>query len=236
MRYSFVCDHWAYLSSLVLLAPGVALLAHLAGLLKPKRPWLEAIVCLGLLLTLGGLTWKQAHIYVDQETLWRETLAKNPASCLAQNNLGGTFFDRGQMDEAVSQFKKAMKLKPDYAEPHYNFGLILRKQGRTDEAIREYQEALRLNPRYIQAHNNLGFAFYTQGRFYEAIREYQEALRLKPDYPEAHNNFGIALAQQGRLDEAVGQFHAALGLNPDYAEARDNLARALAMKNAPASR
>src|SRR5262249_5087763 len=43
--------------------------------------------------------------------------------------------DKGQLDEAVAEYRQAIRLKPDYAEAHCNLGIVLRQQGRFDEAL-----------------------------------------------------------------------------------------------------
>jgi protein O-mannosyl-transferase len=187
-----------------------------------------------LLLALAVLTWKQAFVYADEETLWRDTLASNPACWPAYNNLGTLLEGKGQLDEAIRQYQEALRLNSDNAEARNNLGSAFTKKGQGDEAIRQLQEALRLNPDIAVAHNNLGIALAGKGQLDEAIRQYQEALRLKPDYAQAHNNLGGAFYQQGRTGEAIGQFQEALRLDPDYANARKNLDLVLAARAAAA--
>jgi tetratricopeptide (TPR) repeat protein len=50
----------------------------------------------------------------------------------------------------------AIRLKPDYADAHYNLGRALSSKGQTDEAIAAYREAIRLAPDFPEAHCNLG--------------------------------------------------------------------------------
>jgi tetratricopeptide (TPR) repeat protein len=51
-----------------------------------------------------------------------------------------------------------LKLQPDSAPAHYNFGTALSASRRWQDAIARYQQALRLQPNYALAHNNLGHA------------------------------------------------------------------------------
>ena len=86
MRYSFVADHFQYLA-------GVGLITLCAaGLARMPR-----IIPATLVVLLGALTWQQAGIYRNLETLWRDTLAKNPDCWLAHNNLGVALADKGRV-------------------------------------------------------------------------------------------------------------------------------------------
>src|SRR5208337_1174387 len=77
-RYSFVADHYQYLACAGLIIPFAALISN--RMMSGRLGWVFCR-CLpgGLLLVLGVLTWKQALIYKDAESLWRDTCAKNPA-------------------------------------------------------------------------------------------------------------------------------------------------------------
>ena len=54
---------------------------------------------------------------------------------------------RGQFDEAIDHYRKALEVKPDYAEAHYNLGIALAGRGQVDEAIGQYRKALEINAR-----------------------------------------------------------------------------------------
>ena len=62
------------------------------------------------------------------------------------------------LDEAISQYSRALELKANYPEAHNNLGVALAQQGRMDEAIVQFDQALRLKPDYAQARANLGYA------------------------------------------------------------------------------
>jgi protein O-mannosyl-transferase len=76
-----------------------------------------------LVLILGFLTWEQSHAYRDIETLYRETLARNPASWLAHNNLGLLLAVMpGRLPDAIVQYEATLRIRPDYAEARDNLG------------------------------------------------------------------------------------------------------------------
>ena len=58
---------------------------------------------------------------------------------------------RAGLDEAVACYRRALKLKPDYAEAHYNLGNALQDQGKLDEAVDCYRRAVELKPDYAEA-------------------------------------------------------------------------------------
>jgi protein O-mannosyl-transferase len=230
LRYSFVGDHFQYLASIGPLALAGAGLSVALDLVGKGNRLAKPIVCGMLLVVLGGLTWGRTLVFRDDETLWRDTLVKNPACSMAHNNLGTGLNEKGESDEAIREYQEAIRLKPDNAEAHNNLGVALGKKGQIDEAIRQYQEALRLEPGYAETHYNLGLALGEKGQIDEAIRQYQEAIRLKPDYAETHYNLGNALLKKDQTDEAIRQYQEAIRLKPDYAETHYNLGNTLLKK------
>jgi len=226
-RFSFVADHYQYLACAGLIIPFAALISsRLIG--RRDRRTIGLCLAGGLLVALGLLTWKRAHIHADERRLWQDTLAKNPTSWMAHCNLAYSFLHEGQTGEAIRQFQEALRLKPDDAEVRNNLANAFARAGRNDEAIGQYQEALRLNPDHATAHYNLGLTLLSKGRLDEAIHRLQAATRLKPDDPMMHNNLGAALLKKGQIAEAIRQFQEALRLKPDYPDARKNLDAVLA--------
>ncbi len=228
MRYSFVCDHWVYLPSLGLLALAAALGSRAAE--QRRLRWMIYGFAVMVLAVLGILTWRQCGMYADVETLWQTTITRNPDCWLAHNNLGSVLFQKGNVEEGIAHFQKALQIKPDFAEAHNNLGLALFQKGSVDEGIAQYQKALQVNPDSVEAHNNLGLALFQKGKVGEAIAHYQRALEINPDFTEAHYNLGNALLQKGKVDEAIAHYQKALQITPGYAGAQVNLGNALLQK------
>jgi tetratricopeptide (TPR) repeat protein len=222
-RYSVVFDHMQYLAGMGPLALAGAGLFRLANIVIPEKATLQPALAAGVLLVLGILTWNQACVYESKVTLWNHTLAGNPKSEEAYNNLGIIADQNGQEDIAMDDYQKALAANPDYPEAHYNLGLLLSRSGHADEAMAQYQRAVELYPDYPDAQNNLAILLMQKGRPDEAIAHYQKVLELNPDDATAHANLGVIYAQKGEASEALAQFQKALQISPDDAGANGNL-------------
>lgn len=240
-RFSYVADHFQYLASLAIIVPAAYLLTTGA-----ERISLAKAPALLLLFpaVLGVLTWRQSHMYRDSETLYRTTIARNPDSWMAHNNLAATLLLKSEalqdpvgLSEALNEFQIALRLHPGDSPAQYNMARVhvdlgdawLQKPGGLPQAMTEYRKALQIEPDYAQAHSNLGLALAQAGRQQAAITEYEAALRINPKLAETHNYLGVTLAEvPGRLSDALAEYEAALEIRPDYAEAHYNLGLALA--------
>ena len=229
-RFSLVFDHFQYLGSIGPLALAGAGLARFSDFTIPKKPWLQATLCAGLLLILGTATWQRTWVYQSQETLWTDTVASNPNCWLGHRNLGVALFQKGQVDDAVAQYEKALEIYPNYAVAHYSLGNALLQKGQLDEALTQYQKAVEIDPNDEEAHVNFGNALFQKGQLDEAVAQFQKAVAINPNDAEAHYNLGNALSRRGQLDGAVAQFQKALEIAPDSFATHFNLGVAFFQK------
>ena len=122
---------------------------------------------------------------------------------------------RGRLNEAIGQFGEAVRLRPDFAEAHYNRGNALYSADRTAESVAEFEEALRLKPDFVTAHFNLGTVLDLSSETRQAAEQYAEAVRWKPDFADAHLRLaGALLRLPGRREEARPHLEAVLRLQP----------------------
>jgi tetratricopeptide (TPR) repeat protein len=141
---------------------------------------------------------------------------------------GGEYFKAMDWQGAERMYRKALEIKPDYAEAHNSLGLVLAAQGRVGEAIAHFSKTLEIKPNDELAHYNLGNMLAGRGQADEAIAHYRKALEIKPDYEAAHFNLANVLAGRGQVDEAIAHYRKALEIKPDDAEAHSNLGVVLA--------
>ncbi len=227
-RYSYVADHFQYMACIGLIALAVGAGATISQRGGPRGRAVGSLVGAVVLLALGVGTWQQAHVYQNLETLWGDTLAKNPGSWMAHTNLSILLCQEGRTEEAIWHCEQALRIRPNYANGHNNLGMALVQAGRPEEAIRQYEQALKINPEFAMAENNLGACLIRLGRVQEAIRQFEQALRITPDDAEAQNNLGNALLQDGKLQDAIWHYEQALRLKPDFTVAQNNLGMAFA--------
>ena len=194
----------------------------------------EKIFICALIATLGFLTWRQSHDYVDAKTLYRATIARNPTSWMIRHNLGWVLLgegratgDRSRIDAAVTEFRAALALKADFSQVHNNLGTAFLELHQDNQALAAFDEALRLKPDDPEVQCNRSLALERLGRHDEAVAAARAALRLRPVYADAQASLGNALQSLGRLDEAVLAYREALRLNPSDAETHHNLGSAL---------
>jgi tetratricopeptide (TPR) repeat protein len=229
-RFSLVFDHFQYLGSIGPLALAGTGLAWFGDFIIPKKPWLQSTLCAGLLLILGMASWQRTWAYQSQETLWTDTLAKNPNSWLGHCNLGLALFQKGQVDDAIAQYQKAVEIYPNYVAAHYNLGNALLQKGQLDTALAQYEKAVEIDPNDAAAHINLGNAFFQKQQLDKAVAQFQKAVEINPNDAEVQYNLGNALFQKGQLDEAVAQFQKALKIDPNSFATHYNLGGAFFQK------
>ncbi|HVM61484.1 MAG TPA: tetratricopeptide repeat protein [Verrucomicrobiae bacterium] len=226
-RYSFVADHFQYLASagfIALVSAAGAKIYGRTGRLGERVGMVAGLVVLAL---AGVLTWSHAGTFRDVETLWRDTLARNPSAWIARNNLGILLQNTGRSAEAETQFERVLRIKPDDPQAHNNLGIMLVRAGRVEEGIAHIEQAVQVNPGYAEAYYNLGLAWARAGNLEDAIRNYERALQIDPDSAETHDHLAEALAQTGHVPAAIPHWERALQLNPGLAEAHNNLGIAL---------
>ncbi|MGH8095412.1 MAG: tetratricopeptide repeat protein [Chthoniobacterales bacterium] len=198
-----------------------------------------AAAALLIVIALAMDARSQTAFWQNSETLWRHALDNTSNNYIACNNLGEVLAEKGQVDQAIVYFRRAIELNGEYAQAHNNLGGALMLKGElpgnglpqteyVEEAMAHYQRALQIKPDYAEAESNLGNILFGKGQVEEAIAHYQKALEIDPNYAKADYNLGIVLLKTGRASEAIAYYQKALEIKPDFAEADYNLGRALA--------
>jgi tetratricopeptide (TPR) repeat protein len=229
LRYSLVADHWQYFSIIGLLALIVGAAARYTTRLPGRLPQGAAFAAAAAAACLlGALTFHQAQIYQNEETLWLDTISKNPGAWMAHGNLGLYYLALGRNDEAIRTFEASLRLNPDAAHIRSGLGRAFFNLGRLDAARRQHEEALKIDPRSEEAHNNLAVTLTVQGNLDQAVTHYRRAIDINPGFSAAHFNLGNTLRALGRMEEAAEHFRQALRLSPSMAAAHLHLGRLLA--------
>ncbi|WP_088536615.1 tetratricopeptide repeat protein [Geobacter sp. DSM 9736] len=222
-----IAEHRLYLPS-----AGAAMAVAVSAGLLVARVGAKVVVAgsIAAVLLLGTATWRRNEVWQSPLALWSDAAAKSPAKARPRYNLGTVLTGLGRYDEAIGEFREALKRKPEYPEAWHNLGTAFAAKGETDEAIASYRQALRLAPDLPQAHNSLGTALMQKGETEEAGGHFIQAVRSAPMYPDARNNLGAFYGMEGKTDAAIAELEEAVRLQPDNPRFRFNLSEAYEQK------
>ena len=180
-----------------------------------------------LVVSLAVLGHLRARVFVSEEALWRDTLAKNPAAWCAQANLGWILASQQKYDEARGHLVASLEVNPSNAQAHSNLGRVLSLQGRFAEAEPHFRKALELKPRDAEIRGAYASALAEQGRTDDAVKQLRELLGQRPE-TATRLQLAALLAQARKPLEAVAEYRQVLRVKPDEPEALNNLAWLLA--------
>jgi tetratricopeptide (TPR) repeat protein len=177
----------------------------------------------------------EAGNYDEAEALLLRVVDRTPTYANVYNMLGFIASQRNAGEQAVTLFRRALSLNPDYTEARLNLVLTLTDMGAYEQAA---QEATRLESpdapgpqrlslgvrgKLANAHADLGRKYHELGLYAEAIAEYDKALLLCPTFPDLHNRRAVSCRELGLYAEAKASLLRALELKPNYVEAHVSL-------------
>jgi tetratricopeptide (TPR) repeat protein len=99
--------------------------------------------------------------------------------------IGNLYMDFNRFEDAIDEYRKALKLRPGLADIHTKLGVALREKNLYNEAVSELTKAKKSNPNYGPAWVQLGLTYYMQGLTGQAFQEWEDALKQLPDLKEA---------------------------------------------------
>jgi len=148
-----------------------------------RQGWLNFLVFTVIISSLTYLTYERNKVWMNDVTLWKDSVEKAPDNARAYNNLGRAYGALGRDREAIEAFKKALEILPNYALAHMNMAVSYGKLGMNAESEFEYREAMRFYPGMPDTYYNYGFFLYSYGRYEEARQILNRYIALEPTGP-----------------------------------------------------
>uniref|UniRef100_T1JCD7 protein O-GlcNAc transferase n=1 Tax=Strigamia maritima TaxID=126957 RepID=T1JCD7_STRMM len=186
----------------------------------------------GVLLLLSSIHFQCRRL---DKSAHFSTLAikQNPMLAEAYSNLGNVYKERGQLQEALDNYRHAVRLKPDFIDGYINLAAALVAAGDMEQAVQAYVSALQYNPVSIECidlycvRSDLGNLLKALGRLDEAKACYLKAIETRPDFAVAWSNLGCVFNAQGEIWLAIHHFEKAVALDPNFLDAYINLGNVL---------
>lgn len=141
-------------------------------------------VLAGVALLLAGLSVQRTMVWMTEESLWREAVARAPRKLRPKLQLARAL-PAAQGLELLAKARLDAPYDPAVAT---ETGKILLSEGQPDGALQEFGRALALAPMDARNMNNRGVALLALGQTEAARADFERALRANPSLAEAREN------------------------------------------------
>jgi tetratricopeptide (TPR) repeat protein len=180
-----------------------------------------------LFLALG---YARQEKYSQAKTLASQVATQLPNDYYAQHILGLSLFGLNDFDAALVHFKKAVSIKPDFADGHFQLGSIYSRTAETlTDAETAFKRSLELGYSSPEIFRNLGSVDIKLAKYDDAVTHLKRALELNPNYADAYFQLADALRRSGNIQEAAEATRKFQSLNSSAQDKkqRDSQGRAL---------
>lgn len=165
--------------------------------------------------------------FANAEQLWTQILEQYPDNPAIWSNRGNIRLSQNKIEEAISDYEKAIEIVPNAPDPYLNRGIAYERLNKWSEAIADYNQVIELDPEDPLAYNNRGNAEAGLGEWEIATGDYKKASELAPEYAFARANYSLALYQIGQTQEALKTMKSLVRKYPNFADMRAALTACL---------
>ncbi len=159
---------------------------------------------------LGAVYWDQGNIRAAEQE-WDEALRPHPENAIVLNNLGLLCVKEKRYEEGIAYFRGAMRLKPNYTDPHLNLGSAYAETGFKEAAELQLRAAVALSPLNTRARNELGKLYFDAGRLAEAEEQFRRSVESEPNVV-AYDSLGDIYMHRGDHGKGEEAFRRAVSL------------------------
>jgi tetratricopeptide (TPR) repeat protein len=158
-----------------------------------------------------------------------EAIAKFTASAALNANCYDCYYNiafsesqKKDYDKAEAAYKKAVEIKPDYAEAYSGLANVYNATRKFDQAATASAKAMELSGSGAAAGGggnadalfNQGVILWNAGKIAEAKKQFESAIAANPNHAESHYQLGMAMVNEGNLAGATAEFETYLKLAP----------------------
>jgi tetratricopeptide (TPR) repeat protein len=132
-------------------------------------------------------------------------------------NRGEIYSRRAELEEALSNFNRALELDPNATWTYTFRGNVYRWMGEYQQAIKDFDSALELNPKNTEAYAYRGLAYSRQGNYQQALEDSNRALELNPKEGWSYVSRSMVSRRLGEYQRAIEDCNIAIQLDPENA-------------------
>lgn len=136
-------------------------------------------------------------------------------------------FVNHRYEEAIKDFSKAIKAKPDYVDAYFNRGIAYEQLGAIEKAIKDYGKVVKIKPGMNEAYINRALLYRKSKKYQLAINDLNKAVDLRPDFAFAYLYRADIYYAIDSLNAAAKDYKVVLNMLPNYIKAHKRMAKIL---------
>jgi tetratricopeptide (TPR) repeat protein len=140
-----------------------------------------------------------------QKEILEKLVAAYPNDERAHFNLGGYYFGQQDFVQAISHYKRATEIAPDYSTAYNILGYAYRQNEAYNDAENAFKKYIELIPNDPNPYDSYAELLLKMGRFDEAITQYNKALAIEPNFVNSYFGIAAALTYKGKASEAQAE-------------------------------
>src|SRR3989338_6378347 len=129
----------------------------------------SGLICFSILFSLS---------FLDLSYIYAANITGVAKEAEAYRTKGYDAQQLGDIDTAIEWYQKAANLRPEYASPHNDLGILFETKGWLDRAEAEYEKALAIDPAYKEVHTNLALLYERKGELEKAAFHWMKRYKL----------------------------------------------------------
>lgn len=171
----------------------------------------------------GGIVEEQDFLGESHVKNTTRDLKEAPNNPFLLNNLGLAYSGKGDMDQALENFKKAFEKNKDFVEAGLNLSDTYVRKGEDEKALKICEELRRKDSKDKRVLLNIGNIYFMRREFGKAERIYKEIVKKDPCNIEARNRKAMFDLIAGKGQEAVSELRKCLQINANLPAIHNNL-------------
>jgi tetratricopeptide (TPR) repeat protein len=207
-----IYEHRNYLPSMLIFVPLAEFMIFVINYFSYKKI-IQFIVSCGIIIIvfgLGDITFRRNAVFANDFLLWMDNIEKYPDLSRPYSNLGKTYMDRGQKENAFHYFKKAQDLD-NFGNIYiravnlYNLGYYYYIEGKMDNAFSYFEKSHKTISSHRRNIIYMAYIHLLKNQYKQAHQLIKEALNKYPDNAELNEIFSLILLKENNYQEAQAQ-------------------------------
>ena len=151
--------------------------------------------------------------YAEAKAAAESLIATHPLRPEPYGSLGNIYVSAGQIREAVKLYRKALELRPDYAEAHFNLAILLGEPEDQKSAIGYLESQIAQNGDACGRLSLLAAAYKAAGRIDESVAMCNRVIQRQPDNVSALVTLAACICDGGAAVTALRLFERVVAID-----------------------